>query len=75
MSTRSAKWLDRAAWSVSIFLACVVVSRVLPPDYRGGGGLVWLLIWTAALVFRFLISLVLDRMIERNEKGKEDHAA
>ena len=62
---------------VSMFLACVLVWQVVPLDYRGGGGLIWLLISTLAMIFRFAISFVLGRITQGHEeqRGKDDLAA
>ena len=77
MRTPSAKWLSTSVDFVSILLACVLVWRVLPSDYGGGGGAVAVLISTLALILRFVISFILGLMLERHGEHKEkgDHVA
>jgi hypothetical protein len=63
------RWLDAAIYFVSVFLACIIVWYLLPSDYRGGGGAVAVMVSVLAMIFRFLLSLMVGRMSreERNE--------
>ncbi len=64
-----------AVYSLSILLGCLVVALLLPSDYRGGGGAVAVGVLTTALVFRFVIWLILKQVGKRDEtqKGSGDH--
>jgi hypothetical protein len=61
MTSRSAWWLDKAIYLVSIILACIVTLFFLTPNYNGGGGAVYFVIAITALVFRLLFSFILQQ--------------
>ncbi len=75
MTRRFRWWPNAAVYSLSIVLACIVVALLLPSDYRGGGGAVAIGVLATALVFRFVIWLILKGLPKRDEtqKGRGDH--
>jgi len=70
MRVRSTHWFDSAVYFFSVICACILAWQVVPSNYLSGGGLVWIIISSFALIFRFVITLVLGRITKGHEEKR-----